>query len=149
MIAAQTFPTLPPASRIASRLYQGDRRCLSRRFLRDFSVLVLCAEELQPTELPPHLKVMRCPLVDEDRPLSDREMNLIVHTARRAARTVLRDQRTLITCNAGLNRSGLVTATTLHFLTARPGFECVRTIQKRRPGALFNRAFVQTLYGLH
>jgi protein-tyrosine phosphatase len=149
MLATDVHHETPPASRIAPRLWQGSVYMLQAGILEQFQVLVLCAREIQPTKLPRHLKVMRCPLVDEERPFTEREAENIMHTARRAARGLLLGRRTLITCAAGLNRSGVVTATTLHMLTGKPGFECVKIVRRQRQGALFNRAFVESLYALY
>jgi protein-tyrosine phosphatase len=46
-----------------------------------------------------------------------------------------------VTCWAGRNRSGLVTAIALHKLTGFSGVQCVRIIRKARPLALTNLQF--------
>ncbi len=51
----------------------------------------------------------------------------------------------MVTCMAGINRSGLVSAVTLHMMTGRSGKDCVRHIQQCRPGALRNPRFVEWL----
>lgn len=151
MLAASTPTVASPASRIHPRLWQGDKHSLHRRLVSQFDVVVLCAAEVQPPlcEFPRHVKVIRCPLHDREVPLSEEEANRVMHTAQRAARSVVRKRRTLITCHGGFNRSGLVMATTLHLLTGQPGFECVEIVRRRRTGALFNREFVRSLYGLY
>lgn len=151
MLEQHQLVVLPAASRISSRLWQGSRHSLQRKVVAQFDVVVLCAVEIQPSleHFPSHVKVIRCPLEDQELPLSDRDANRVMHTAQRCARSVLRERRTLITCSAGLNRSGLVMATTLHLLTGEPGFECARKVQTKRPGALFNRTFLKALYGLY
>lgn len=150
MLATHPAASLPIASRIHPRLWQGSKYSLRSRTLVQFRVVVLCADEVQPplSDFPLGIKVIRCPLRDEETPLSAQDTNQVMHAAQRCARSVLRGRRTLITCNAGLNRSGLVMATTLHLLTGQPGFECARVVQRRRPGALYNRTFLREIYRL-
>lgn len=117
--------------------------------LARFDILVLCAEELQPSSRHfPYTTVLRCPLRDDPNGLKKQQARMVIRTAQTVARAVRSGRRCLVTCNAGLNRSGLVTATALHLLTGYSGFECVSIVQERRPGALFNEAFVDELYGL-
>jgi len=150
MLATREITT-PAASRIHPRLWQGNKYSLHQRIATQFQLIVLCAAEVQPArdEFPSHVKIIRCPLHDVEEPLSELDANRVMHTAQRAARSVLHDRRTLITCRGGFNRSGLVMATTLHLLTGRPGVECVQVVRRRREGALFNRSFVSSLYELY
>jgi len=57
-------------------------------------------------------------------------------------------RRVLVTCAAGLNRSGLVTAIAMHILTRHSGITCVQHVQNRRAGALSNRQFRRVLVEL-
>lgn len=150
MLRIQEATEVPSASRIYPRLWQGNMHCLQRSIVAQFQVVVLCAAEVQPSlsDFPSGVKIIRCPLHDVEKPLHPTDASRVMHTAQRCARSVLRDRRTLITCNAGLNRSGLVMATTLHLLTGQPGFECARIVRERRNGALFNRAFLRELHRL-
>lgn len=117
--------------------------------LARFDILVLCAEELQPSSQRfPYTTVIRCPLRDTPEGLTPQQGRLVIRTAQTVARAVRSRRRCLVTCNAGLNRSGLVTATALHLLTGYSGFDCVSIVQEHRPGALFNEAFVDELYAL-
>lgn len=69
-----------------------------------------------------------------------------------AAKQVCKDlkagKRVLVTCQAGLNRSGLVSAISLHLLYGWEGSQCVRQVQLRRPDALFNLGFVHAILRL-
>lgn len=120
------------------------------RYLRHFQVLVLCAKEIQPSVayFPRHLTIIRCPLKDDRDPIMPAERQLIRRTAQLVARQVARGRRCLVTCQAGLNRSGIVTATALHYLTGRSGKTCAATVARYREGALFNEVFVAELYRL-
>lgn len=120
------------------------------RNLERFQVLVLCAKEVQPSSRHfPYSTVVRCPFDDSlDEPLSRHTARMVTQTANLVAWHLRRERRCLVTCNAGLNRSGLVTALTLHLMTGFPGFECVRIVQEERPGALFNPQFVRMIEAL-
>lgn len=134
------------ASRIAPSIYQGSRppegSALRRAGVR---TLVLCAEEIQGGVYP-GVHVVRCPLDDAE--LTTDEWR----RAWRAAGEVfsrLPHGPLLVTCAAGRNRSGLVTAIVLHLLYGVPGDECVALIRERRRSpwgdALTNESFVRAI----
>jgi len=50
-------------------------------------------------------------------------------------------QNVVVTCMAGLNRSGIISAMVLQKLTNWPGDKIVKHIQSKRYGALCNRTF--------
>lgn len=108
-------------------------------------VLVLCAEEHQPpAKLWPSVEVVvYCPMDDAE---LDRKT---LRRAQRAAKIVVKcvraGARVLVTCWAGRNRSGLVTALALRELTGWPGRQVLRHIQRKRSGALTNPSFVTYL----
>lgn len=132
-----------PADWLFPKIWQGSRAMLSYGRLKHFSMLVLCAEEVQPPRghFRDDLRVVRCPLVDDGSPLSLNEQALASHTAMEIARSAARGRRVLVTCNMGLNRSGLVSAMAIHRLTGSSGVTCMAIVARRRPGALQNRAF--------
>ena len=124
-------------------LYQGYRppqgAALRRAGVR---ALVLAAEEHQPSARRfPGVWVLHAPLDDHQRPLSKTEWGRILGAAQFAARNVLDGRRTLVTCAAGLNRSGIIDACTVSFLTGLSGAEAVELVQFRRDWALSNDSF--------
>lgn len=133
------------ATRIVSRVYQGSKPPLGPMVGRSgFDVLVLCAEEIQPdSQCFPGVDVLRAGIDDAE--LSPREWMRVVRAADMTAARVRSGQRVLITCHMGLNRSGIVTAVTLHMLTGQPGDAIVEHIQSRRSGALCNPSFVHAI----
>jgi protein-tyrosine phosphatase len=133
------------ASRIVRGLYQGSKPPVGGAVRRcDFDLLVLCAMEYQPpAEEFPGIVVWHAPL--DDAQLSRREWKLAVEAARLAAEIMRAGGRVLSTCQAGRNRSGLVSALTLHLLTREPGEKIVNYIQRKRNGALTNPSFVAAL----
>ena len=62
------------------------------------------------------------------------------------ARRVRSGERVLVTCAMGRNRSGLVSALALHFLTGISGAEAARLVKARRHNALTNRYFMAALF---
>ena len=101
--------------------------------------------ELQPPSRNyPGVRVLHAPMDDG---------NLIpLATAGQAASWVvgeiLSGRRTLVTCQQGRNRSGLVVSLALWMLTRQPGVACVRRLLAVRPSALANstfRAYVENL----
>jgi protein-tyrosine phosphatase len=144
------------ATKIAPKIYQGSmpppgthvRAC-------GFDVLVLMAETHEYTDeggyVPgnvsfPGVKVIHAPI--DDGVLSESEWTEAIAAATQTARYVRKGARVLITCRMGRNRSGLVTALTLHMLTRKSGGQIVKHVQMMRSGALTNRSFVRALEGL-
>lgn len=142
---------MPDWNRVAPGLYIGSRAPTGDIVRRHgFDVLVLCAEEHQPPDHKfPGVEVFRCPFGDVRGPMDPRTAKMIYLTADRAARRLLAGKRVLVTCQAGLNRSGLVTALTLHVSTGRDPMDCVRQVRRSREvggvKALFNEDFVRIL----
>lgn len=134
------------ATRLGPKLYQGSYPLTGvRRY--GFDVLVLCAHELQHRPEEPGVLTLRCPLTD-DGTLSRAQFGRALMTAQRVAQLVASGRRTLVTCAAGRNRSGLVSALVLYQRTSMDPEQIVEHIQRRRPNALTNDAFVAALYAL-
>jgi len=139
------------AHRLGPGFYQGSVPRSARAVRRaGFDTLVLCAGEIQP---PAHalvpLQVIRCPLRDDPTvPLPSAAKRQAVRAAEQVVVRLRTGARVLVTCAQGVNRSGLVSAVSLHVLTGRPGRECVAHVQRCRPGALRNPRFVEWLVTL-
>ena len=112
-----------------------------------FDVLVLCALENQDErELYTGVEIIRAPGDDVQQwPIDSVDLENWVRAARLVAERVAEGKDVLVTCMAGLNRSGFVTALALHHLTSWDGVKCVWWIQRRRKSALFNKDFVRYL----
>jgi len=136
------------ASHIVKNVWQGSVPPRGPEVARcGFDVLVLCAMEHQyhPREYP-RVIVIRTPL--DDAILTCKEWSSANVAAVKTAALVRQGAKVLITCHAGRNRSGLVTAIVLHLLTGHRGEDIVRRIQKKRFGALTNPSFVRQLITL-
>jgi len=131
------------ANRIAPKLHQGSFPAPDEVDLRQHGIyaLVLCANELQPPkELYPGIVIIRAPMDDIDGVEGSRSCVVANMASAYVARLIRAGKRVLVTCAAGRNRSGLVTALTL----ARLGWDphaAVYQIQRCRKNALTNRFF--------
>lgn len=109
-----------------------------------FDALVLAAKEYQPSDGSfPGVLVLRLPI--EDAPISWDDWVRAVDVATRVSGVRARGGRVLSTCQAGLNRSGLVSALSLIILDGMSPPTAIARVRSRRPGALFNESFVRVL----
>jgi ABC-type nitrate/sulfonate/bicarbonate transport system substrate-binding protein len=135
------------ANKIVEHLFQGgippEGDALSKA---GFHVLVLAAAEWQAPTLYTNITVIGAPGDDDPRP--DRILRF-VNTWRKAgiavAEHVREGRNVLVTCMAGQNRSGMVTAFALRELTQLPAQDIISLIQAQRPMALCNSGFVTYL----
>ena len=144
-----------PASEIVPGLWQSgfpnDFEFLKKA---GFDLVVFCARELQPdVEDMKHLK-FRCGLSVVCAPMDDcdmvgEELRRTLETAARAASEVARCVReggsALVTCAAGRNRSGLVSALSLVLLHGVPGSVALEVVKRKRAKALTNESFAEAL----
>lgn len=138
-------------SKIAPHLYQSSKPiegdALARSGIR---VLVLCAQEHQPPAANFHglVDVIYAPNDDSGRPFTPTQRVIAKMAAYRVADYVRRKQTVLVTCWMGLNRSGLVSALAVHYLTGMSGRDCVALVKRKRRDALTNPDFVRFLDAL-
>lgn len=126
---------LVEASEIVKNLWQGSFPRPGREVRASgFSLLVLCAHELQePASSYPDVEVVHAPNYDDDRRRLNRErLELAVMAARKVTKALQNGRKVLVTCAAGLNRSGLVTGLALHMYLGWEGADCVDMIRKKR-----------------
>lgn len=111
--------------------YPGEGRYVSAS---GFSQLVLCAQELQtPASEFPDVEVVHAPNYDDGvHDLTRDLLRIAIDAARRVDVAYRQGRKVLITCRAGLNRSGLVTGLALHMIFGWDGRTCIRRIQKKR-----------------
>ena len=140
------------ASRITGRLFVGSAPEPSPFLARHFDVLVLCAEEYQPSSRNfPGLTVVHAGF--DDGPGLDGRQEKIVEGAATIVRKELdKGKRVLVTCAQGRNRSGLVASLALMLPGRWPtpsclsGREVIGLMKGRRgPGALTNEYFQKIL----
>jgi hypothetical protein len=151
-------------SKIARGLYQGQAPPAGPELrAAGFDTLILCAAEWQPphdadlvcstilgytpgTDPYPGVTLFHAPADDDfDNPPSAKVVKVAAEAASFAARQILRGGNVLVSCWAGVNRSGLVTGLTLHGLTGLSGAQCIARIRGARPKALTNPQFVAAL----
>lgn len=135
------------ASEIAPGLYQGSLPEVGPAVAdAGFRVLVLCARDYQrPSSDYPGVEVIHAPNDDVPVQPGPARLRALLRLAEQLAQRRRAYQKVLVTCYAGLNRSGLVTALTLHQLYGYSGIRCIDIVRARRPAALCNPAFVAAL----
>lgn len=135
------------ADRIIAGLYQGSAPPLGDALHRaGFAVLILAACEYQPSaEFFSGVFVHRAPLDDHTEELSSLEWKTALQAATVAARVIAKGKPVLVTCQMGLNRSGLVSVLAMQLLTGCPAEEAIQRVRRCRTGALRNHSFVQQL----
>jgi hypothetical protein len=135
-------------SQIAPHLWQGSQPIEGDAVAKaGYRVLVLCADEYQPamSRFIGLEDVIYAPNDDGFRPFSPLQKVTAQIAAGRVADYVRKGKNVLVTCMQGRNRSGLVSALTLHNLYGWGGTRCVHHVQSRRWNALTNDEFVQYL----
>jgi len=133
------------AHKILDHLFQGGRPPPGDGLKEaGVDVLVLCAKEWQDETLYPGLVVIKAPGDDDPRP---HRLAMFIDGWKLAAELVVEHvqagRNVLVTCMAGQNRSGIVTAMAVCKLTGASGQEAVDLVSSRRPMALNNQTFVQ------
>lgn len=137
--------TYSDADPIIRGLWQGSAPPPETIRSQGFDRVVLCAMEYQPrTEEFRGIRVQHCPL-DDSLHLSREEASRAEQCAQSVARGIRRGENVLVTCMAGRNRSGLVSALAIRELTGMSGAQAVALVQSRRPNALTNPHFVELL----
>jgi hypothetical protein len=137
-------------TQLSALLYQGSwPMCGAAVQECGFDLLVLAAAELQlPDWAYPGVRVLRVPLYDLDMPLPQAHWDLSLAAADEAARTVRSGRKVLITCAAGRNRSGLLSALTIYELTGKSGKAILKHIQRSRQNSLTNPQFAALVASL-
>jgi protein-tyrosine phosphatase len=109
---------------------------------KGFQVLVLCASENQNADAYPGLQVICAPGDDDERVhRMERDLKVWIPAAQQVADAVRQGKKVLVTCMAGLNRSGMVIALALRELTGWSGPAIVKHMKAQRPYALCNSTF--------
>jgi protein-tyrosine phosphatase len=110
-------------------------------------MIILCAKEHQPpVERFPGTKIVHAPNDDDFTRLPTREELLIAIQAARLAVPVLENGgKVLSTCWMGWNRSGLVSAITLHLWLGVDGRKAIQMVREGRRKALKNPGFLSVL----
>jgi hypothetical protein len=129
------MPHFVEGDEIVPNLWQGSYPGTGRAVAASgFSMLVLCAVELQePAELFPGVEVVHAPNYDDyENPLTRERLTVAMEAARRVQGMVEQGKKVLVTCRAGMNRSGLVTALALHLLYNWDGGTCIRKVRQNR-----------------
>lgn len=137
------LPLALDASPVFHRLWMGSKPPVDRQ-MRSLDAIVLCADSYQPQLPHYHGRVIRCPI--EDGVPTANELAMAAAAAKQAAAVWKGGGRVLVTCYAGLNRSGLVTGLVLLAVTRKRAPEVIAMIRSARgANALYNQHFVRVL----
>lgn len=124
------------ADEIVPRLWQGALPPTGSAVSQaGFDVLVLCAREHQLPSVYFHdVEVVNAPNDDNVAygPLTREKLKVALQAARRVVEMVKGGKSALVTCAAGMNRSGLVSALALHLLYGWPGDKCIKQVRTKR-----------------
>lgn len=122
-------------------IYMGGAPPIKMR--SDFTDIFLCAREYQPdSHLFGEARVHQYPFFDDYQKVTPDEFKQIALAVAAACHAVENGGKILITCMAGLNRSGLVTALTLMKVKHMRAMEAIFTVRMARgPRALSNPIF--------
>jgi protein-tyrosine phosphatase len=129
------------ANEVIPGLYQGSK---PEPGCYDADVIILMAEEYQPRShyFPCTRLVVHAPIDDNPAYMKPDERDAVVKASDYAARALRAGQRVLITCNMGLNRSGVVTALTLRRTYGMSPDQAIGLVRRARgPHALSNPQF--------
>lgn len=142
------------ASEIVPQLWQGSRPLMGEYVAQaGFQVLVLCAREYQPPASNfPSVEVIHAPNDDDPRyyPFTLDSLKGAIEASGKVAKAYLDGKNILVTCQAGLNRSGFVMALALHRIFGWNGSLCIQRVRTRRGvrndiAPLSNRDFTTVL----
>jgi protein-tyrosine phosphatase len=139
-------------SRIDEKHWQGGYPVEPERLTEfGFDVIVLAAYELQPDDedrqrFPPAVKIICAPLDDDyNRDLKPEEIVIATNAANDALEALYTKKRVLVTCAAGRNRSGLISALMLMGRRGVSGKDAAAWVRGARAGALTNPRFLEFL----
>ncbi len=96
----------------------------------------------------PGVEVIYAPNNDDGSPATREQFADAIRAARIATMRILEEKRILVTCMAGRNRSGLVSALTLYMLGVPPKLAIEWVREKRQRNSLVNPHFVQAIMNL-
>jgi protein-tyrosine phosphatase len=111
---------------------------------RHFDCLVLAAREYQVPQIFPRVRVIQANMDDDGSPMTKEEAVEAVRAAGRVIRNLNSGLRTLVTCFAGRNRSGLITALVLcKGLRMKPD-QAISAIRAARGPDAFRNSYFET-----
>lgn len=137
---------LVDVGRVAPKLYVGSFPPAGR--YRWVSMIVFCAYELQPPgERYPDVVIVRARLDDDPRrPLRPNEIAIADSASKLVAAALKREERVLVTCAMGLNRSALVAALAMQKAYGTSAADAIAAVRAARgPQAFCNPQFVSFL----
>jgi protein-tyrosine phosphatase len=139
------------ANEIVNNLWQGAIPPQGIFLSNKFDLVIFAAKEYQPLRSSyPNIDIIYAPNYDNSKiEMDDIAINIANQAADLAASALRDNKKVLVTCHAGINRSGLIVALSIHKLFPDiPMTDIINIIRKKRTGALTNKLFVKYLLSL-
>jgi len=112
-----------------------------------FDVLVLAAADHQVSSMYHGIQVICAPGDDDPRlHRFEKFLPTWIAAAHEVADLVRAGKKVLVTCMAGLNRSGFIVALAVHYLTGWPGSKCLAYVRSQRQMSLCNGTFARYIH---
>jgi hypothetical protein len=140
------------ADEVIPNLWQGSFPRILSAAEAGFDLVVLCAQEMLRGDVADDyqmhgIRVIEAPFDDTPWPSGD-ELKMAHWAAAKVAAAHRDGKKILVTCQAGLNRSGLVNALAVREIRGLPGHEAVLLVRGARDGALCNNTFAMYVYNM-
>lgn len=125
-----------------------------RSAFRHFDMIAYCAREMEPDTIAPHgREQIVIALRDDPTEMSNDERVSAMLAARRVATRLVSGRKVLVTCAAGVNRSGLVAGLAMVLAYEMNGDDAIARIRRKRKPEngmtpLSNPLFVDILRGM-
>lgn len=119
----------------------------SNQYLQ-IDTLVLTALEHQSNQYSGPRTILHVPLNDDGSPITKHEVRLALQASKEVTRRLRKNERVLITCHMGKNRSGLITALTLINLGSSAD-NAVQIVRKARGQSALGNRYFYDLVQLH
>ena len=134
------------ANLVYGRLWMGDAPPIGFSIGLKFDVLVLAAMEYQPAQLFNDVEVVQAPMDDLPTPIRSSMFDIALHASHTIAGALADGKTVLVTCLAGLNRSGLISAMSLMEAYGMSADDAILKVREARgPNALCNHSFTRFL----
>ena len=135
---------------IYSGLWMGSEPIAPTQYYDEFDTIVYAASGIKPNYKKfPEKSLLYVPLLDlRGEKLEAGTFEKAEQMAIWVAKDIKAGKQVLVTCAAGINRSGLIVALALRLLTGWPGIKCVEEVRNKRVFALTNEDFVHFISSL-
>lgn len=144
-MASIIIPGTADATQLTENLWMGSAPPTGASVSNVFDCLVLCAAEYQPDPTCFKGVITKNVPLNDGPPMTQDEIDLSINAANSVIKWLKENKPVLVTCYAGLNRSGLVCALALCMLGMKSTQAISLVRRARGPLALSNPYFVRLI----